>query len=382
MSVRHLNPSVPPVLMSPGPTKVPAEVLEVMARPIMHHRGPSFRAALRAVRGGLQQIARSENPVLLLACTGTAAMESAVVNLARPGTRAAIVSAGYFGERWIELAELYGLEVVPVRYEWGTVPDPADLAGALREHPDVSVVYLVHSETSTGVVLDLEPFADVAKSAGALLVVDAVSSFAAVPIDTDAWGIDVLVSSSHKALMTPPGLAFLVLSPSALEVANDVTLPRYYLDWGRNLATQLGDHPETWFSAAVSLVAGLEAALRLLDGEGLEAVYGRHVALGRRCRAAVKGIGLELFSPDDETAAVMTAVRMPDGVSSSEIVRSMHDDWGVVVADGEARLKGKIVRVGHLGHVAEADVDRAVQALGAAVDALAAPAPTFATGSG
>ena len=373
MTLRHLDtPSLPPTLVAPGPTQVPDEVLEVMAQPILHHRSPLFRAAFRAVRDGMQEIAQSENPVLVLACTGTAAMESAVVNLARPGAGVAVVAAGYFGERWVELAELYGLDVVPVRYDWGSVPSPADLEEALRRRPDVRTVYLVHSETSTGVVLDLKAFAEIAKSAGALVVVDAVSSFAAVPIETDAWGVDVLITSSHKALMTPPGLAFLLLSPAALEAANEGSQPRFYLDWERNLATQLGADPETWFSAAVSLVTGLEKALAMIEREGLDAVYDRHVALGRRCRAGVKELGLELFSPDDDSAAVMTAIRMPEGVDSSDVVRAMHDDGRVAIGDGEARLKGSIVRIGHLGYVSEPDVDRAVRALGSAVESLSA----------
>jgi serine---pyruvate transaminase len=358
--------------MAPGPTQVPPDVREVLARPVLHHRGPQFQSALRGVRSGLQEIAETENAVLVLACTGTGAMESAVVNVAGPGDTVLVVSAGYFGERWVELAERYGCDVVPLRYEWGDIPRAEDLDRALRARPDVKAVFLVHSETSTGVVLDLERFATAAKSADALLVVDSVSSFAAVPIRVDAWSIDVLLSSSHKALMTPPGVAFLILSPAALAAAKEAPLPRFYLDWGQNLATQLGDVPETWFSAAVSLVSGLEAALARIGREGLDSVYERHVHLGRRCRSGVRTLGLELFSPDDDTAAVLTAVRMPPGIDSTAVVRIMHDRWGITIADGEARLRGNIVRVGHLGYVTEIDVDRAVQALGAAVDEIAA----------
>jgi len=358
-------------LVAPGPTRVPPEVMQALARPVLHHRAPQFRSTLRRVRSGLQEIAGTENPVLLLACTGTAAMESAVVNLCGPGDAVLVVSAGYFGERWITLAERYGCDVVPLRYEWGAVPSPEDLGRALLARPDVKAVLLVHSETSTGVVVDLERFAAVAKSVGAMFVVDAVSSFAAVPIQTDAWGIDVLISSSHKALMTPPGLAFVIASPAALEVAKNAPLPRYYLDWGPNLAPQLGDEPETWFSAAVSLVVALDAALSSIRQEGLEAVYQRHVQLGRQCRSGVKALGLKLFSPDEDSAAVLTAVPMPEGVDSTAVVRAMHDRWAVTVADGEARLKGKIVRIGHLGCVTDADVDRAIAVLGAAVGAAA-----------
>jgi aspartate aminotransferase-like enzyme len=360
------------LLVSPGPTPLPPEVLQALGRPILHHRAPDFQAALRRVRAGLQEIAATDNEVILLACTGTAAMESAVVNVCDRGDAVVVVSAGYFGERWIALAERYACDVVPVRYEWGSVPSPDDLQRALLARADVKAVFLVHSETSTGVVLDLAPFAAVTKSAGALLVVDTVSSFAAVPVDVDAWGIDVLVSSSHKALMTPPGIAFVIPSPAALNAARESSLPRYYLDWEPNLAPQLADAPETWFSAAVTHVVALDVALRCIKAEGLQAVHDRHERLGRRCRAAVKALGLELFSPDDDSAAVLTAVRMPAGVDSSAVVRAMHDRCGVTVADGEAGLKGKIVRIGHLGYVGDDDVNRAVAALGGAV-AEAAP---------
>ena len=371
MESRHSGFGRERILVAPGPTQVPPDVLEVLGRQVLHHRSPEFRAALRRVRSGLQQIAESENPVLLLACTGTAAMESAVINVADPADKVLVVSAGYFGERWVELASHYGCNVVPLRYEWGRVPSPDDLEGALRSHPDAKSVFLVHSETSTGVVLDLERFATVTKAAGALLVVDAVSSFAALPIRVDAWGVDVLISSSHKALMTPPGIAFLVLSPAALDAAQRTQRPRLYLDWERNLATQIGEEPETWFSAAVSLVSGLEAALDRIGREGIENVYARHVSLARRCRTAVKARGLELFSPDDDTSAPLTAVRMPSGVGSTAVVQMMHEDWGVTIADGEARLKGSIVRIGHLGYVVPDDIDRAVDALGGSIDDIA-----------
>jgi aspartate aminotransferase-like enzyme len=298
-------------------------------------------------------------------------MESAVVNLCGPGDTVAVVSAGYFGERWIELAERYGCNVVPLRYEWGAVPSPEDLADLLNAN-DVDAVYLVHSETSTGVILDLQGFGAVAKEAGVLLVADAVSSLGAVPIETDEWGVDVLISSSHKALMTPPGVAIVVASERALAAANAAPVPRFYLDWGANLLTQLGDEPETWFSATTSLIVALEAALSFMRAQGFDAVYRRHVQTARRCRVLVKQAGMTLFSPDDDSAAVLTAVRMPEGVDSSSVVRAMHDRWGVTVADGEARLKGRIVRIGHLGYISEADVELAADALSAALAEVAA----------
>jgi aspartate aminotransferase-like enzyme len=298
-------------------------------------------------------------------------MESAVVNLCGPGDTVVVVSAGYFGERWIALAERYGCDVVPLRYEWGIVPSAEDVEQVLDARSDVKAVFLVHSETSTGVVLDLERFGAVSKSAGALLVVDAVSSLGAVPVRTDAWGIDVLISSSHKALMTPPGVAIVIASPAALEAATAAPLPRFYFDWNANLATQSRTEPETWFSATISLIVGMEAALSSIRTQGFEAVYQRHVQLGRQCRSGVKIAGLTLFSPDEDSAAVLTAVRMPEGIDSTAVVQAMHDRWAVTVADGEAVLKGKIVRIGHLGYISEADVELAVTALGAVVSEVA-----------
>ena len=362
----------PSRLVSPGPTPIPPEVVEALTRPLLHHRVPEFRAVLRNVRRDLQELARTQNPVLLLGCTGTAAMESAIVNLCSPSDPVLVVSAGYFGERWVTLAERYGCDVVALRYEWGAVPSPDDLERALRERPDIKAVFLVHSETSTGVVLDLQRFGAAAQSSGALLVVDAVSSLGAVLLETDAWGVDVLISSSHKALMTPPGIAIVFLSAAAREVAAASPLPRYYLDWHANLTPQSRDEPETWFSATVSLIVGLEAALSLIREEGFESRYQRHVQMGRQCRSAVKSIGLTLFSPDDDSSAVLTAVGMPDGVNSSEVVQAMHEQSRVTAADGEAILRGKIVRIGHLGYNSAEDVDLAVAALSSAVNAAPA----------
>lgn len=294
-------------------------------------------------------------------------MESAVVNLCDPDDTVVVVAAGYFGERWITIAERYGCDVVPLRYEWGAVPSPEDLQRVLNEQSDVKAVFLVHSETSTGVILDLERFGAVARAANVLLVADAVSSLGAVPIETDAWGVDVLVSSSHKALMTPPGIAIVVASPAALEAAKTTSRPRFYLDWTENLTPQSRDEPETWFSATTSLIVGLEAALSLIGDQGFSTVYQRHVQLGRQCRSGVKLMGLTLFSPDDDRAAVLTAVRMPAGVDSTAVVEAMHDRWNVTVGDGEARLNGKIIRIGHLGFISEVDVELAVAALGAAI---------------
>src|SRR5262249_43283459 len=229
--------------------------------------------------------------------------------------------------------------------DWGDTPEPEDLRAALADAGDVRVVYLTHSETSTGVVCDVQGLAAVAKEAGALVVVDAVSSLGAVRLDTDAWELDVVVSGSQKALMTPPGVAFVSVSPAAVEAASRSTSPRYTLDWERTRKAQLKlDAP---FTPAVSIVRALDVALGMLLDEGLEAAFDRHARLGRACREGAKAMGLELFSPDEERSAVVTAIRAPDGVDATEIVSALRDRFGITIANGQVGVTGTIFRVSH-----------------------------------
>jgi aspartate aminotransferase-like enzyme len=238
----------------------------------------------------------------------------------------------------------FGADVDVLRYAWGETPDADDLRARLAERA-ARAVWIVHSETSTGVVADVHALAAAAKEAGALVVVDAVSSLGAVPCDTDAWGLDVVVSGSQKALMTPPGLGLVAVSEAALAATG--SSPRYYFDWAKTRkAQQTLDAPVT---LPVSLVAGLDVAIRLLLDEGLEASFDRHVRLGRAARAGVKGLGLELFSPDEDRSAVVTAVRAPAGIDSGDVVKGVRDRFGITIANGQGELKGKIFRFGHIG---------------------------------
>ena len=347
-------------LMTPGPTPVPPEVLAALAEPVIHHRGPDFREIYERCLARLREVYRTENDVLLFTSSGTGAFESAVANLTSPGDRALVVSAGSFGERWAAMTQAYGVDLVHVRLEWGETPEPDDLRPALGKG-DVRVVYLVHSETSTGVVADVQALAAVAKEAGALVVVDAVSSLGAVPVETDAWGIDVVVSGSQKALMCPPGLAFASVSRAALEAAARSRSPRFVYDWERTRAAQAKlDAP---FTPAVSLVRALDVALGLLLDEGLEAAFVRHARLGRACREGAKAMGLELFSPDDDRSAVVTAIRAPDGVDATRIVAELRERFGITIANGQGELKGKIVRIGHIGWFDVFDITTALAAL-------------------
>jgi aspartate aminotransferase-like enzyme len=345
-------------LMTPGPTPVPPEVLAAGAQPIVHHRSPDFQPIFERTLARLREVFRTEREVLMFTSSGTGAMESAVANLLSPGDPATVVSAGSFGERWTSLAGAYGAETDALAYEWGEVPAADDLAARLAERP-AKAVFLTHSETSTGVVADLRALAAPAKEAGALVVVDAISSLGAVPLETDAWGLDVVVAGSQKALMTPPGLAFAAVSEAALAARG--SSPRFYFDWEKIGSAQA--KLDAAYTPAVTLIAALEVALgRLLD-EGLEAAFDRHVRLGRACREGVKAMGLELFSPDDDTSAVVTAIRPPDGIDATDVVRGLRDDHGITIANGQGPLKGRIFRIGHIGWFDVFDVTTALAAV-------------------
>jgi aspartate aminotransferase-like enzyme len=323
---------------------VPPEVLAAVGAPVLHHRSPDFLPVYERVLTRLRNVCRTENDVLLFGCSGTGAFESAVANLVSPGEPHLVVSAGSFGERWEAMTKAFGAELDTLRYAWGETPDADDLRARLRER-EAKAVWLVQSETSTGVVADVQALAGAAKEAGALVVVDAVSSLGALPCETDAWGLDVVVAGSQKALMCPPGLGLAAVSPAALAARG--SSPRFYFDWERTrVAQQTLDAPVT---LPVSLVCGLDVALGLIAEEGLDAVFERHIRLGRAARAGVKALGLELFSPDQDRSAVVTAVRAPEGVDATELVRGLRDRFGITIANGQGALKGKIFRLGHIG---------------------------------
>jgi serine---pyruvate transaminase len=331
-------------LFTPGPTPVPPEVLAAVGAPVIHHRSPDFLPVYERVLARLREVCRTESDVLLFGASGTGAFESAVANLVSPGERHLVVSAGSFGERWVAMTTAFGADVDVLRYAWGETPDADDVRARLSEQ-ESKAVWVVQSETSTGVVADVRALAAAAKDTGALVVVDAVSSLGAVPCETDAWGLDVVVSGSQKALMSPPGLGLAAVSEAALAAAG--SSPRFYFDWERTRKAQ--ERLDAPFTLPVSLVAGLDVALELLLEEGLEAAFDRHVRLGRAARAGVKALGLELFSPDEDRSAVVTAVRAPAGVDGTDVVKRLRDRFGITIANGQGELKGKIFRLGHIG---------------------------------
>jgi len=347
-------------LLTPGPTPVPPEVLAALAEPVIHHRSPDFKAVFAETRAHLREVFCTEHEVLVFTASGTGAFESTIANLLSPGEKVVAVSHGEFGTRWQRMAAAFGCDVHELTYAWGESPQAGDLAVALAES-GAKVALIVHSETSTGVVSDLEPLVATCADAGALSVVDAISSLGAVPLETDAWGVDVVVTGSQKALMTPPGLAFVSVSERAWEYAQTATLPRFYWDWQRARAAQEADN--TPFTPATSIVVALNAALRAILDEGLEHVFARHVALGRACRAGAKAMGLELYSPDDDRAAVLTGILTPEGIDAVELRLALRDRHGITIAGGHGAIADRLVRIGHIGYVGVFDIVTALAAV-------------------
>jgi aspartate aminotransferase-like enzyme len=331
-------------------------VLAAGAEPIVHHRGPDFRDVYARTLGRLREVFRTDSDVLLFSASGTGAMESAVANLCAPGDRVAVVSHGSFGERWIAICEQHDVDVLPIRYEWGEAPDPGEVGSAVRE-AGVDLVLCQQSDTSTGVVADVRGIKEAVGDA--TVVVDAISSLGAVPLETDAWGIDVALSGSQKALMCPPGLAMASVPEHVLARAKKSR--SFYFDWKANKAAQ--DKLDAAFTPAVSLIRSLDVALDLILGDGLEAAFERHVRLGRAARAGVKAMGLQLFSPDDDSSAVVTAIRAPEGIDADDLLLHLRDRHGVTLAPGQGRLKGIVFRIGHIGWFDVFDIASALSAV-------------------
>jgi aspartate aminotransferase-like enzyme len=350
------NPFIKQYLMTAGPTPLPPRVQSVMGAPVVYHRAPVFDALFARVLERLPRVFQSANDVLLFTASGTGAMESAMANLARPGQAVLACAAGKFGERWIELGDAYGAEVVRYEPGWGERLDAGEIDRLLDERSDVHVVFATLSETSTGVVHDVHAIADVVGAHDALLVVDAISGLGAAELRQDEWGIDVVVAGSQKALMSPPGLGFASVSQRALDFAANQPGGRYYFDWARAVAEQRKDAPATPFTPAVTLIAALDVALELIDEEGLERVLARHALLARAARAGVRGLGLDLFGDPDERANVVTAVELPDTIDGGKVPKVLRDHYGITANGGQAQLKGRILRIPHCGYFGAFDI--------------------------
>jgi len=342
-------------LMTPGPTPVPAEVLLAQARPMIHHRTPDFSAMLMECVDGLKYVFQTANDVLIFACSGTGAMESAFANCFCAGDTVIVARNGKFGDRMVGIAKTYGLEVVDLSYEWTQVVPPADIAAALAVHPDARGVVVVQSETSSGVLNDVEAIgAIVNEYPDCVFVVDSITGIGAVPCKTDEWHLDVVMTGSQKGLMLPPGLAAVTVSPKAWRAYERSTLPKFYFDWKR-YAKNL-EKSTTPFTPAVSLVIGLVESLRMMREETIEGVIARHARLAEATRRGCEALGLKLFAPPEGRGSAVTPVWVPEGVDGKKIVSILKNKYGITIAGGQDDYTGRIFRVGHLGYFGDFDI--------------------------
>lgn len=346
-------------LLTPGPTPVPPEALLAMAKPIIHHRTPQYRAIFKEVNEDLKYVFQTKGDVFTFASSGTGAMEASVVNLLSAGDKAITVEGGKFGERWTELCKAYGAQPIVIKVENGKAVDPNAIGDALSKDENIKAVFTTLCETSTGVVNDIKAIAEATAKTKAVLVVDAISGLGSCELKTDEWGVDCVVCGSQKGLMIPPGLGLISVSEKAWKLIEVSSLPKYYFDL--KAAKKAIKDDDTPYTPAISLVIALREALKLIKQEGLAQVIARHKKLAEATRRGMLALGLKLFSESPSDA--VTAVIMPQGVDGEKFVKTLRDKYGVSIAGGQSELKGKIFRIAHLGYMNEFDVIVGVSAI-------------------
>jgi aspartate aminotransferase-like enzyme len=343
-------------LRVPGPTPLPDRVIRSASRQMINHRGPEFATLLRDIEEGLRWALRTSNDVLIYPCSGTGGLEAAVVNLLSPGEGALFCTMGSFGDRWADIGVGYGANVLRLRVPDGEPIDPEDVDRILAEHSDVNTVFVTHNETSTGVTNDLRALAAVIKGRGKLLAVDSVSGAGCLPLETDGWQIDVLVTGSQKGWMAPPGVAMVAVSQAAFARAETATTPRWYLDFARERKYQ--QKSQTYTTPAVSVLYAIQEGLAIMREEGMESVWARHTRVAEMIRAGIDALGLKFLAVEGHRSDTVTAILNPVDSADSlkELITTLRARHGLVLAGGQGDLSGRIFRIGHLGMVDEADV--------------------------
>ena len=340
-------------LLTPGPTPLYPKALQAMMGAEIHHRTQDFRDLYLSVLAGLKTVLGTTNDVLILASSGTGAMEASITNCFSPGDRVIVCSAGKFGERWVELTKAYGLAALVLSAPYGSVVEPATLSQALAANPDAKAVFVQASESSTGAAHDVHAMGELVKSTSALFVVDAITGIGTMPLDIDRWGLDFVIGGSQKAFMLPPGLAFISVSPKAWATMESAKLPRYYFDLRREKKNAAKG--ESSWTPATSLILGLAEVLKYIQTLGMNELINNAQQLAAATRAACGALGLELFAPASPSGAV-TAIKAPPGLSSSVIVKEFRQKFGSIVADGQSEMQGRLFRIAHLGYFDVADL--------------------------
>lgn len=358
-------------LRIPGPTPCPEEVLRAQSRQMINHRGKEFSVIIRKVTGQLKRCFQTENDVLILSASGTGGLEAAVVNTLSPGDRVLAVSIGAFGDRFADIARTYGADVSRLAFDWGVPADPDAVRAALKDDAGIKAVLVTHNETSTGVTNDLKAIAAVAREFDKLVLVDGVSSVGSINLLVDAWGCDVVVTGSQKGWMTPPGMAMVSMSRRAWQANEKARMPRFYLDLGRarKIFEEKGQTPWT---PAVSTLYALDVGLDLIEREGLQNVFARHARVARVAREGAKSLGLSLFARESHASNTVTAINVPPGVDGKKLLQVLREEHRVVLSGGQAKLEGRIFRIGHLGWVGEDDMNVVIAALEKALPAAKA----------
>jgi aspartate aminotransferase-like enzyme len=361
-------------LRIPGPTPCPEDVLLAGAQQMIDHRGPEFKDIIGRIHSGLQTAFQTKNQIAILTSSGTGAMEGAIINTLSPGDRVLSISVGVFGDRFGQIAEAYGVEVVKLPIEYGDAADPEEIGKTLAADASIKAVLITHNETSTGITNDLGAISKVVREYDRLTLVDAISSVGCIPVQTDAWDLDVVVTGSQKGFMVPPGLAFAAVGPRAIEAAKTATLPRFYFEFSR--AFSYFDQGQTPWTPAVSVMFSLDLALKKMLANGMGSVYEKHARVANDVRNGVKKLGLELFPKDEKYASnTVTAVKVPEGVELTKLRGKLRSDRDVVVAGGQGSLSGKIFRIGHMGHITDEDVADVMDSLKAVLPEVGFPIP-------
>jgi len=347
-------------LLIPGPTPIPPRVIKAMTQPIIGHRSPEYGEIFKGVVENLKYVFQTENDILVFSSSGTGGMEASIVNLLSPGDKAIALASGAFGERFVKILASFGVEVIPLRCEWGEVIDPQLVAKELDRNRDIRAVFATLVETSAGVVNDIKSLGKICRERKTLLVVDAVSGLGVEELKTDDWGVDVVISASQKGLMTPPGLCFISISERAWEASETSRIYRFY--WDFKTYREFLEKGQPPYTPPVSLVFGLDEALRMIREEGMEKVWERYKRLAKATGEGVKGLGLELLAKGNFSNGV-TAIKVPENIDGSELLKVLREKYGVTLAGGQERLKGKIIRIGHMGYIQFKDILVALESL-------------------
>lgn len=363
------------ILLTPGPTPIPPETLAEEGRPIIHHRTKEFEKVFSEIRENIKYVLGTKREVYLLASSGTGAMECACVNLCSPGDKVIVLAAGAFGERFVKILESYGVQVAAVRSEWGSAVTPEALEQALKENPDAKAVFSTHTDTSTTIASPIQRYGEIVAKTKAVLVVDAISGLGGQELYMDQWHCDAVISASQKGLMAAPGLAFISFSEKAWPLVQTAKCPRFY--WDIRIAEKFMQSGQTPFTPAISIIRATNVSLKAIRKKGIEDVYKETRELARHTRELGAKLGLKTFAKDP--ADVLTGFWVPEGMDSEKIIQRIVDKYNISIAGGQEKLKGRIVRVAHMGYILKKDIEAGMKALAETLEEMRSLTPTLSS---